>query len=160
MNERSLRSLSLSAIALARQFGIRVTAEQVEEKISRGDISSRNDLEKTFKEQGIKLQYLKPALRTLIERSYYFPCVAILRDGTSKILISCKMNDENTAEFQAIDPLDPTNQVELKMSPSSKRLGMAQYFLSAVRPVLTPRIACLTGLGLFQRFIGLRACLA
>ena len=95
MNERSIRSLSLSTIALARQFGIRVTAEQVEEKISRGHISSKNDLEQTFKEQGIKLQYLKPSLRTLIERSYYFPCVAILRDGTSRILISCKVNDEN-----------------------------------------------------------------
>ena len=45
MNERSIRSLSLSTIALARQFGIRVTAEQVEEKISRGHISSQNDLE-------------------------------------------------------------------------------------------------------------------
>ena len=60
MNERSIRSLSLSTIALARQFGIRVTAEQVEEKISRGHISSQNDLEQTFKEQGIKLQYLNP----------------------------------------------------------------------------------------------------
>ncbi|MEC7806773.1 MAG: peptidase domain-containing ABC transporter [Pseudomonadota bacterium] len=129
MNERSLRSLSLSAIALARQFGIRVTAEQVEEKISRGDISSRNDLEKTFKEQGIKLQYLKPALRTLIERSYYFPCVAILRDGTSKILISCKMNDENIAEFQAIDPLDPTNQVVIENESEFKKTWNGAVFL-------------------------------
>ena len=128
-NERSLRSLSLSAIALARQFGIRVTAEQVEEKISRGDISSRNDLEKTFKEQGIKLQYLKPALRTLIERSYYFPCVAILRDGTSKILISCKMNDENIAEFQAIDPLDPTNQVVIENESEFKKTWNGAVFL-------------------------------
>ena len=57
-----------------------------------------------------------------------------------------------------MDPLDPTNQVVIENESEFKRLGMAQYSLSAVRLVLTPRIACLTGLGLFPRFIGLRAC--
>ena len=129
MNERSIRSLSLSTIALARQFGIRVTAEQVEEKISRGHISSKNDLEQTFKEQGIKLQYLKPSLRTLIERSYYFPCVATLRDGTSRILISCKVNEQNTAEFQTIDPLDPTNKVVVENETEFKSSWNGAVFL-------------------------------
>ena len=73
MNQRSIRSLSLSTIALARQFGIRVTAEQVEEKISRGHISSKNDLEQTFKEQGIKLQYLKPRYGRLSSDRIIFP---------------------------------------------------------------------------------------
>ena len=75
MDTKSLRSLSLSTIALARQFGVRITAEQLEEKISRGQVSSMRELETTFSDQGIKLQLLKPNLKTLTSRSYYFPCV-------------------------------------------------------------------------------------
>ena len=102
MDTRSLRSLSLSTIALARQFGVRITAEQLEEKIARGQVSSIRELSKTFHEQGIKLQLLKPNLKTLASRSYYFPCVAVLRDGTSKILINCSQNAEGVFEFQSI----------------------------------------------------------
>lgn len=130
MNQRSLRSLSLSTIALARQFGIRVTAEQIEEKISRGQLASMRELESTFKEQGIKLQFLKPGLRPLTERSYYFPCVALQRDGTSKILISCKNNPEtDEVEFQSIDLLDPTNQVVVESEKDFKRSWNGTVFL-------------------------------
>ena len=111
MDTKSLRSLALSTIALARQFGVRITAEQLEEKISRGQVSSMRELETTFSDQGIKLQLLKPNLKTLMSRSYYFPCVALLRDGTSKIIINCVKNPEGINEFQSIDPLDPTNKV-------------------------------------------------
>ena len=111
MDKRVLRSLSLSAIALARQFGVRITAEQLEEKISRGEVSTIRELSSTFKDQGIKLQFLKPNFQTLASRSYYFPCVAIMRDGTSKILINCSINSDDVFEIQSIDPLDPTNKV-------------------------------------------------
>lgn len=111
MDKRVLRSLSLSAIALSRQFGVRITAEQLEEKISRGEVSTIRELSSTFKDQGIKLQFLKPNFQTLASRSYYFPCVAIMRDGTSKILINCSLNSDDVFEIQSIDPLDPTNKV-------------------------------------------------
>ena len=90
MNSKTLRSLSLSAIALSRQFGVRITVEQLEQKISQGQIKSEKELKSTLKKQGVKVQRLKPSLKTLIERSYYFPCVALLRDGSARILISCK----------------------------------------------------------------------
>ena len=73
MNSKTLRSLSLSAIALSRQFGVRITVEQLEKKISQGQIKSEKELKSTLKEQGVKVQRLKPSLKTLIERSYYFP---------------------------------------------------------------------------------------
>ena len=47
MNLKTLRSLSLGAIALSRQFGIRITAEQLEQKISRGQIGSERELKKS-----------------------------------------------------------------------------------------------------------------
>jgi hypothetical protein len=65
MDTRSLRSLSLSTIALARQFGVRITAEQLEEKIARGQVSSTRELSKTFNEQGIKLQLLKAKFKNV-----------------------------------------------------------------------------------------------
>ena len=91
MNSKTLRSLSLSAIALSRQFGVRITVEQLEKKISQGQIKSEKELKSTLKEQGVKVQRLKPSLKTLIERSYYFPCVALLRDGSARILISLSL---------------------------------------------------------------------
>ena len=77
MDTKSLRSLALSTIALARQFGVRITAEQLEEKISRGQVSSMRELETTFSDQGIKLQLLKPNLKTLMSRSYYLSLIHI-----------------------------------------------------------------------------------
>ena len=72
MNSKTLRSLSLGAIALSRQFGVRITVEQLEKKISQGQIKSEKELKNTLKEQGVKVQRLKPSLKTLIDRSYYF----------------------------------------------------------------------------------------
>ena len=121
MNSKTLRSLSLSAIALSRQFGVRITVEQLEQKISQGQIKSEKELKSTLKEQGVKVQRLKPSLKTLIERSYYFPCVALLRDGSARILISCKSNAKNVVEFQSIYPLDPTNKINVETETDFKR---------------------------------------
>ena len=114
MNAKTLRSLSLCATTLARQFGVRITAEQLEKKISRGQISSERELRNTLGEQNVKLQRLKPRLKTLVSRSYYFPCVALLRDGTARIIINCARDKDGMIEFQSIDPLDPTNKVKIE----------------------------------------------
>ena len=114
MNSKTLRSLSLSVISLAGQFGVRITVEQLEKKISQGQIKSEKELKNTLKDQGVKVQRLKPSIKTLIDRSYYFPCVALMRDGTAKILISCKSNAENVVEFQSMDPLDPSIKIDVE----------------------------------------------
>ncbi len=114
MNAKSLRSLSLCAITLARQFGVRITVEQLEKKINRGQISSERELKNTLAAQNVKLQRLKPRLKTLVSRSYYFPCAALMHDGTAKIIIDCAQNKNNVAEFHTIDPLDPTNNVKIE----------------------------------------------
>ncbi|MFL2758201.1 MAG: peptidase domain-containing ABC transporter [Paracoccaceae bacterium] len=129
MNSKTLRSLSLSAIALSRQFGVRITVEQLEQKISQGQIKSEKELKSTLKEQGVKVQRLKPSLKTLIERSYYFPCVALLRDGSARILISCKSNAKNVVEFQSIDPLDPTNKITVETETEFKRTWAGSVYL-------------------------------
>ena len=136
MNSKTLRSLSLSAIALSRQFGVRITVEQLEQKISQGQIKSEKELKSTLKEQGVKVQRLKPSLKTLIERSYYFPCVALLRDGSARILISCKSNAKNVFEFQSIDPLDPTNKINVETESEFKRTWAGSVYL----------ISCETGI--------------
>ena len=129
MNSKTLRSLSLSAIALSRQFGVRITVEQLEQKISQGQIKSEKELKSTLKKQGVKVQRLKPSLKTLIERSYYFPCVALLRDGSARILISCKSNAKNVVEFQSIDPLDPTNKINVETETEFKRAWAGSVYL-------------------------------
>ena len=121
--------MSLGAIALSRQFGVRITVEQLEQKISQGQIKSEKELKSTLKEQGVKVQRLKPSLKTLIERSYYFPCVALLRDGSARILISCKSNAKNVVEFQSIDPLDPTNKITVETETEFKRTWAGSVYL-------------------------------
>ena len=129
MNSKTLRSLSLSVISLAGQFGVRITVEQLEKKISQGQIKSEKELKNTLKDQGVKVQRLKPSIKTLIDRSYYFPCVAIMRDGTAKILISCKPNAENVVEFQSMDPLDPSNKIDVENETEFKRKWAGSVYL-------------------------------
>ena len=129
MNSKTLRSLSLGAIALSRQFGVRITVEQLEKKISQGQIKSEKELKNTLKEQGVKVQRLKPSLKTLIGRSYYFPCVALMRDGSARILISCKSNAKNIVEFQSIDPLDPTSKVNVENEVEFRRNWVGSVYL-------------------------------
>ena len=129
MNSKTLRSQSLSVISLAGQFGVRITVEQLEKKISQGQIKSEKELKNTLKDQGVKVQRLKPSIKTLIDRSYYFPCVAIMRDGTAKILISRKSNAENVVEFQSMDPLDPSNKIDVENETEFKRKWAGSVYL-------------------------------
>ena len=73
MKTKTLRSLSLGTIVLSQQFGIRITAEQLEQKISRGQIVSERELKNSLSEQSIKLQKLKPKFKVILSRSKYFP---------------------------------------------------------------------------------------
>lgn len=157
MNSKTLRSLSLSVISLAGQFGVRITVEQLEKKISQGQIKSEKELKNTLKEQGVKVQRLKPSLKTLIDRSYYFPCVALMRDGTARILISCKSNMKNVVEFQSIDPLDQQVKLMLKTRLNSSVIGLGLFISSPVKQALLHRIVFLTGPGSFLSCTDLKA---
>ena len=129
MNLKTLRSLSLGAIALSRQFGIRITAEQLEQKISRGQIGSERELKKSLSEQSVRVQRLKPKFKTFLSRSYYFPCLAMMRDGTTKIIISCNKNREGLSEIQSIDPLDPTNKVLIEEDKDFRKNWAGSIYL-------------------------------
>ena len=74
-------------------------------------------------------------------------------------MISCKVNDENIAEFQTIDPLDPTNKVVVENETEFKALGMGQFFSLVVKLVSTLRIASSIGDGLFLKFTDLKVYL-
>ena len=48
MDVRSVRSGALGVIAIARQFGVRITADAIETSITQGNIKKPKDLEKTL----------------------------------------------------------------------------------------------------------------
>ena len=129
MNLKTLRSLSLGAIALSRQFGIRITAEQLEQKISRGQIGSERELKKSLSEQSVRVQRLKPKFKTFLSRSYYFPCLAMMRDGTVKIIISSSKNSEGLMEVQSMDPLDPANKISIEDDNTFKQNWAGSIYL-------------------------------
>ena len=132
MNTITLRSLSLGVVSLAQQFGVRITAEQLEVKISQGEITSEKEFQNSLKDQGVKLQRLKPSFKNLVDRSYYFPCLALRRDGTVRIIINCKTNTEHVVEFKSIDPLDPTNEITVENETEFKRnWGGSIYLVSS-----------------------------
>ena len=129
MNSKTLRSLSLGAITLSQQFGIRITAEQLEQKISRGQIVSERELRSSLGEQSIKLQRLKPKFKTFLSKSYYFPCLALMRDGTVKIIISSGKNSEGLTEVQSMDPLDPANKISIEDDNTFKQNWAGSIYL-------------------------------
>ena len=129
MNSKTLRSLSLGAITLSQQFGIRITAEQLEQKISRGQIVSERELKSSLGEQSIKLQRLKPKFKTFLSRSYYFPCLALMRDGTVKIIISSGKKSEGLTEVQSMDPLDPANKISIEDDNTFKQNWAGSIYL-------------------------------
>ena len=57
MDVRSLRSGALGVIAIARQFGVRITADAIEGALEQGNIKSPKDLEKTLAGLGVTAQF-------------------------------------------------------------------------------------------------------
>jgi len=52
-----------------------------------------------------------------------------LRDGSARILISCKSSAKNVVEFQSIDPLDPTNKITVETETEFKRNWAGSVYL-------------------------------
>jgi len=62
MEERSLRAAALGIIAIARQFGVRITADTIDSAIERGNLNNRDELENAFSALGVtaQLRRVKP----------------------------------------------------------------------------------------------------
>ena len=112
MDVRSLRSGALGVVAIARQFGVRITADAIESALTQGNINKPKDLEKTLAGLGVTAQFRRPKFKTFQDKLYYYPCVALFKDGTARIVVNpVKMEGEPSA-FTCIDPLDPVSATE------------------------------------------------
>ena len=116
LNSKSLRSLGLGTIGLVRQHGIRITPDQLDDYIARGNLNTAKDLQSLFKQYEVKIQFIRPTFGELVNRRYFFPCVVETLQGNAKIVVNCKENANQEIEFHTIDPLDPTSQVKLESS--------------------------------------------
>ena len=74
-------------------------------------------------------------------------------------MISCKVNEQNIAEFQTIDPLDPTNKVVVENETEFKSSWNGAVFLVSRETGVDLRIAFSTGGGLFLKFTDLKVYL-
>ena len=59
IKSKALRPLGLGIIALIRQHGIRITADQLDDYIAHGNLNSGKDLQSLFKQYGIKTQTIR-----------------------------------------------------------------------------------------------------
>ena len=113
MRSRSLRTSAISIAFIARQFGVRVNSDALEEQIKGGFLSSTKDFENYFFKQDVLIKLRKLNLEDLIEKKYIFPCASIMEDGASLILIGVDAREGfDKAKIITIDPLDPTAEPE------------------------------------------------
>ena len=113
MSSRAFRSSAISVTYIARQFGIQVNADAVEEAIQRGSLSSPKDFGHYFFDHGVLVKVRKFKTTELIEKKYIYPCVAIMKDGRSFILAGTDVKEGiDQSKVIAIDPMDPTAQPE------------------------------------------------
>ena len=113
MASRALRSSAIGVTYIARQFGVQVNADAVEDAIQRGTLTKPKDFSNYFFDQGVLVKIRKFGPRELLDKKYIYPCVGIMKDGRSFILAGADTRDgDNQAKIIAIDPMDPTAQPE------------------------------------------------
>ena len=110
---RTIRSSCLAVTFIARQFGIRINADFVENTLKQGEMSTPKDFNDFFSRQGILTKPRKIRQSDLIDKRYLYPCVGIMKTGQSLILIGAQVsNDGKTTNLLSIDPVDPTAEVK------------------------------------------------
>ena len=77
----SVRSSAISVVFIARQFGVPVNADAVEEAIKSGALASTKGFANYFFKQGVLARLGKLAFRDLLTKKYIFPCVSIMKDA-------------------------------------------------------------------------------
>ncbi|MBL93707.1 MAG: hypothetical protein CMF70_00130 [Magnetovibrio sp.] len=109
MSSRTIRSSAISISFIARQFGVRVNSDSVDQAIKSGTLSTTKDLSEYFFKQHVLVKARKLPLKELVVKKYLFPCVGIMRDGHSYILAGAdSSHGADKLEIIAIDPMDPT----------------------------------------------------
>ena len=113
MTSRAFRSSAIGVTYIARQFGVQVNADAVEEAIQRGALTKLKDFSNYFFDYGVLVKIRKFSAPELTDKKYIYPCVGIMKDGRSYILAGADTRDGNDqAKIIAIDPMDPTAQPE------------------------------------------------
>ena len=144
MDVRSVRSGALGVIAIARQFGVRITADAIETAITQGNIKKPKDLEKTLSGLGVTARFRRPTFRNFRDKLYYYPCVALFKDGTARIVIDPGKKEGEASTFTCIDPLDPVSATEILTEVDFLRLWTGLIILVSKR----------TGIEAQDRFFG------
>jgi ABC-type bacteriocin/lantibiotic exporter with double-glycine peptidase domain len=111
---RIIRSSCLAVTFISRQFGVRINADFVENTLKKGSLSSPKEFNDFFLRQGILTKPRNIDITNLLEKSYLYPCVGIMKTGQALILIGAKKSDDsNTKSILSIDPMDPTAEVKV-----------------------------------------------
>ncbi|MEK9942977.1 MAG: ABC transporter transmembrane domain-containing protein [Gammaproteobacteria bacterium] len=109
---RTIRSSCLAVTFIARQFGVRINADFVENSIKRGDLTNSKELSNFFDNQGVITLTRKSKITDLQNKNYLYPCVCIMKSGQAYILIGMTPSDTGENKFLAIDPTDPSAAVQ------------------------------------------------
>ncbi len=109
---RTIRSACLAVTFIARQFGVRINADFVENTLKNGSLSNPKEFTDFFTRQGILTKARKTKFSDLEEKGYLFPCVGVMKTGQALILIAAKASEDGkSTHILTIDPVDPTAEV-------------------------------------------------
>ena len=109
---RTIRSSCLAVTFIARQFGVRINADFVENTLKNGSLSNPKEFTDFFARQGILTKARKTKFSDLKEKSYLYPCVGVMKTGQALILIAAKASEDGkSTHILTIDPVDPTAEV-------------------------------------------------
>ena len=113
MTSRAFRSSAIGVTFIARQFGVRVNVDAIENAIDGGTLESVKDFSEYFLKHDILVKPRKLKIHDLSSKSYIYPCVAIMSDGRSFILAGADISsNDGSTEIITIDPMDPTAKPE------------------------------------------------
>ena len=78
---RTIRSSCLAVTFIARQFGVRINADFVENALKQGSLASPKEFNIFFAQHGIVTKPRKINIAELTEKKYLFPCVGLMKTG-------------------------------------------------------------------------------
>ncbi len=109
---RTIRSSCLAVTSIARQFGVRINADFVENTLKNGSLSNPKELTDFFGSQGILTKARSTKFSDLVDKTYIYPCVGIMKTGQALLLIGAKASEDGkSTTILTIDPVDPTAEV-------------------------------------------------
>jgi len=112
MSNRTLRSSSLAVTFIARQFGVRINADFVEDALQQGTLSNPKEFAAFFARQRVLTKPRRSTVTDLIEKTYLFPCIGLMKNGQSLILVGVDSAGDEGEVIISVDPTDPTAKPE------------------------------------------------